>query len=49
MINLLQFCNNVIKSKETYQFKDDETNRVEVVTEMKKCFRLKDMFDFNVL
>ena len=49
MINCLQFFNNVIKSKATYQFKDNETNCVEVVTEMKKCFRLKDMFDLNAL
>ena len=49
MINRFQFFNNVIKSKATYQFKDDETTCVEVITEMKKCFRLKDMFDFNVL
>ena len=29
--------------------KGAEATYVETVTEMKKCFRLKDMLDFNVL
>ena len=34
---------------EILHFKGAETTYVEIASEIKKCFRLKDMLNFNVL
>ena len=34
---------------QSFSIKDAVANYVEIATEMNKCFRLKDMLDFNVL
>ena len=45
----LKILTRALESLKDFHFKDAEATRVKIATEMKKCSRLKEMSNFNVL